>query len=178
MSRREAVNTSFYNLWFDLTGNRTRVYRFSGRRSIHSTSNLLNHATNPKSFFAYISKGSMPKSFDWKLTDFDERRSSTRLVRKTCTSNFYSHYVNTAILFLKTWLQTCMPSMFWSRSSNRETWHRCHMKMVYDRMSHCLSTIKKLSAALREQILAKIRLSGIFCLEKKKRKKQRLLRLF
>ena len=27
----------FYCLWFDPTGNRTRVYRFSSRRSIHST---------------------------------------------------------------------------------------------------------------------------------------------
>ena len=32
------VNTNFYCLWFDPTGNRTRVYRFSSRRSIHSTS--------------------------------------------------------------------------------------------------------------------------------------------
>ena len=36
-SSREAVNTNFYSLWFDSTGNRTRVYRFSSRRSIHST---------------------------------------------------------------------------------------------------------------------------------------------
>ena len=34
---RKAVNTNFYCLWFDPTGNRTRVYRFSSRRSIHST---------------------------------------------------------------------------------------------------------------------------------------------
>ena len=26
----------FFSLWFDSTGNRTRVYRFSSRRSIHS----------------------------------------------------------------------------------------------------------------------------------------------
>ena len=38
MSSREAVNTNFYSLRFDPTGNRTRVYRFSSRRSIHSTS--------------------------------------------------------------------------------------------------------------------------------------------
>ena len=36
-SSREAVNTNFYSLWFDPTGNRTRVCRFSSRRSIHST---------------------------------------------------------------------------------------------------------------------------------------------
>ena len=34
-SSRKAVNTNFYGLWFDPTGNRTRVYRFSSRRSIH-----------------------------------------------------------------------------------------------------------------------------------------------
>ena len=39
-SSREAVNTNFYGLWFDSTGNRTRVYRFSSRRSIHSTTEL------------------------------------------------------------------------------------------------------------------------------------------
>ena len=33
------VNTNFYSLWFDPTENRTRVYRFSSRRSIHSTTN-------------------------------------------------------------------------------------------------------------------------------------------
>ena len=31
------VNTNFYRLWFDPTGNRTRVYHFSSRRFIHST---------------------------------------------------------------------------------------------------------------------------------------------
>ena len=36
-SSREAVNTNFYSLWFGPTGNRTRVYRFSSRRSINST---------------------------------------------------------------------------------------------------------------------------------------------
>ena len=35
------VNTNFYTLWFDPTGNRTRVYRFSRRRSIHSTTDRL-----------------------------------------------------------------------------------------------------------------------------------------
>ena len=40
-SSREAVNTNFYSLWFDPTGNRTRVYRFSSRRSIHSTTDRL-----------------------------------------------------------------------------------------------------------------------------------------
>ena len=34
---KEAVNTNFYSLWFDPTGNQTRVYRFSSRSSIHST---------------------------------------------------------------------------------------------------------------------------------------------
>ena len=41
-SSREAVNTNFYSLWFDPTGNRTRVYRFSSRRSIHSTTDRFN----------------------------------------------------------------------------------------------------------------------------------------
>ena len=31
------MNTNFYNLWFDSTGNQTGVYRFSSRRSIHLT---------------------------------------------------------------------------------------------------------------------------------------------
>ena len=34
------MNTNFYSLWFDPTGNRTQVYRFSSRRSIHSTTDL------------------------------------------------------------------------------------------------------------------------------------------
>ena len=38
-SSREAVNTNFYSIWFDPTGNRTRVYRFSSRPSIHLTTN-------------------------------------------------------------------------------------------------------------------------------------------
>ena len=36
------MNTNFYSLWYDPTGNRTRVYRFSSRRSIHSTTDRLN----------------------------------------------------------------------------------------------------------------------------------------
>ena len=40
-SSRKAVNTNFYSLWFDPTGNRIRVYRFSSRRSIHSTTDRL-----------------------------------------------------------------------------------------------------------------------------------------
>ena len=35
------MNTNFYSLWFDPTGNRTPVYRFSSRRSIHSTTDTL-----------------------------------------------------------------------------------------------------------------------------------------
>ena len=31
------MNTNFYSLWYNPTGNRTPVYRFSSRRSIHST---------------------------------------------------------------------------------------------------------------------------------------------
>ena len=31
------MNINFYSLWFDPTENRTRVYRFSSRRSFHST---------------------------------------------------------------------------------------------------------------------------------------------
>ena len=36
------MNTNFYSLWFDSTGNRTLIYRFSCRRSIHSTTDRLN----------------------------------------------------------------------------------------------------------------------------------------
>ena len=48
-SSREAVKSNFYSLWFDPTGNQTHVYRFSSRRSIHSTTdpnkicNTINH---------------------------------------------------------------------------------------------------------------------------------------
>ena len=46
---REAVNTNFYSLWFDSTGNRTRVYRFSSRRSIHSTTDRLTWSITDRS---------------------------------------------------------------------------------------------------------------------------------
>ena len=46
-SSRKAMNTNFYSLWLDPTGNRTRVYRFSSRRSIHSTTDRL----KPKNIF-------------------------------------------------------------------------------------------------------------------------------
>ena len=36
-SSREAVNTKYYNLWFDSTRNRTPASRFNNRRYIHST---------------------------------------------------------------------------------------------------------------------------------------------
>ena len=32
-----ALNSNFYSLWLDPIGNRTRLYSFSSRRSIHST---------------------------------------------------------------------------------------------------------------------------------------------
>ena len=35
------MNTNFYSLWFDSTGNRTSVDRVSSRRSIHSTTDRL-----------------------------------------------------------------------------------------------------------------------------------------
>ena len=38
----KAVNTNIYCVWFDSPGNRTCVYRFSSRRSIHSTTDRLN----------------------------------------------------------------------------------------------------------------------------------------
>ena len=41
ISSREAVNTNFYSLWFDLTGNWNSVYCFSSRCSIHSTTDWL-----------------------------------------------------------------------------------------------------------------------------------------
>ena len=40
----QAVNTDVYSPWFDPTGNRTRVYRFSSRRSIHSTTDRFGRA--------------------------------------------------------------------------------------------------------------------------------------
>ena len=36
------VNTNFHSVWFDPTGNRTRVYHLSSRRSIHSTTDRVN----------------------------------------------------------------------------------------------------------------------------------------
>ena len=47
-SSRKAVNVNFYNLWFDPTGNQTRVYRFCSRRSIHSTTDRLNNQVKVK----------------------------------------------------------------------------------------------------------------------------------
>ena len=41
---REAVKINFYRVWFDPTGNRTRVYRFSNRRFIHLTTDRFNIA--------------------------------------------------------------------------------------------------------------------------------------
>ena len=38
------MNTSFYSLWFDPTGNRTRVYCTSNRRFIHSTTDRFKSA--------------------------------------------------------------------------------------------------------------------------------------
>ena len=40
------MNSNFYSLWFDPTGYRTRVYRFGGRRSIHSTTDRLFNNNN------------------------------------------------------------------------------------------------------------------------------------
>ena len=46
------MNTNFYSHWFDPTGNRTRVYRFSSRRfssrrSIHSTTDRIDFCLPP-----------------------------------------------------------------------------------------------------------------------------------
>ena len=38
-SSKEAANTNFYCRWFNPTGHRTRVCRFSSTRSIHLTTN-------------------------------------------------------------------------------------------------------------------------------------------
>ena len=35
------MNANFYSLWFDQTGNRTCIYRFSSRRSVHETTDRL-----------------------------------------------------------------------------------------------------------------------------------------
>ena len=37
--KQESWDTNFWSPWFDPTGNRTKVSRFSSRRSIHSTTN-------------------------------------------------------------------------------------------------------------------------------------------
>ena len=37
------MNTNFYRFWFDPIGNRTRVDRYTGRRSIHSTINSMTY---------------------------------------------------------------------------------------------------------------------------------------
>ena len=37
------MNINVYSLWYDPIGNRTQVYRFSSRRSIHSTTDRLKH---------------------------------------------------------------------------------------------------------------------------------------
>ena len=43
-------NTLFYNIWFDLTGNVTQVYRFSSRRSIYSNMDQFIMTTNRINF--------------------------------------------------------------------------------------------------------------------------------
>ena len=66
-SSREAVNTNFFSLWFDPTGNQTRVYRFNSRRSIHSTT---------VSYWAIMRKRKLEAvKFLWKRKrmHFDER---------------------------------------------------------------------------------------------------------
>ena len=40
--KQKAVNTNFYSPWFDPTGNRTHVYRFSSRRFIRLNTGPLN----------------------------------------------------------------------------------------------------------------------------------------
>ena len=40
----EAVNTNFYNVWLDPTGNQTQANRFTIKRSVHSTTDGLNKA--------------------------------------------------------------------------------------------------------------------------------------
>ena len=77
-SSREAVNTNFYDLLFDPTVNRTRVYRFSSRRFIHSTTDrpLLLHR----------------KARGVKLCNFHQNRSR-RHERKM---NFYKIFMCTS----------------------------------------------------------------------------------
>ena len=53
MSSRKVVNTNFYSLWFDPTGNRTRVYRFSSRRSIHLITDRCNCTAHGIIIFIY-----------------------------------------------------------------------------------------------------------------------------
>ena len=50
---REAVNFKFYSLWFELKGNRIRVWRFSSRSSIYSntsTDKILSQFDDFRSF--------------------------------------------------------------------------------------------------------------------------------
>ena len=64
-SSRKAVNTNFYSLWFDPTGNRTRVYRISSRRSIHSTTDRI-RGWRPKKRSSSRNLCEIPRNLEWR----------------------------------------------------------------------------------------------------------------
>ena len=86
------MNTNFYSLWFDPTGNRTRVYRFSSRRSIHSTTDQYNlfitdvyyrsAADMENSKHCYIAIGLLYLSNQEKKAKFAEVKSRLRKCKK------------------------------------------------------------------------------------------------
>ena len=85
------MNTNFYSLWFDPTGNRTRVYyRFSSRRSIHSTTfppKNKNQRSSPK-----LSRIYRPKSEI--VTDFRQKPDVFQKVFTKIESSFSAKITN------------------------------------------------------------------------------------
>ena len=76
-SSREAVNINFFSFWFNPTGNRTRVYRFRSRRSIHSTTDRY-----PLDHCFILSKDVEVVKFLWKRKHFDQRDWKRKRTRK------------------------------------------------------------------------------------------------
>ena len=65
------MNTNFYSLWFDPTGNRTPVYRFSSRRSIHSTTDwLIKGFTNTMLLLLLLCAQRSPRLFFYYFQSF------------------------------------------------------------------------------------------------------------
>ena len=64
------MNTNIFSLWFGPTGNRTRVYRFSSRHSIHSTTDRFLAMVRPIIWYAcvFLAGGLNKKYLVRKLT--------------------------------------------------------------------------------------------------------------